>query len=117
MNGLFESSADTQKADSSGADPGVLGRLPKSRPGMRSPRREDAAAREARQAKAAASAAQGPAKPPGTAAAPPPPGSDQSRGPLEDAARAGVGLAVGAVELGFRVAGGALGALRNAGRR
>jgi hypothetical protein len=113
VNGLFESSSGPQSAGSSDPDPGVLGRLPRTRPTKRSPRREDAAVREARQAKMAT-----PPEPTrDERAAPPRAAPEPERGALEDVARAGVGLAVGAVELGFRVAGGALGAIRNAGRR
>jgi hypothetical protein len=41
----------------------------------------------------------------------------EDRGVVEELARAGVGLAIAGVEVGFKVAQGALGALRNAGRR
>ncbi len=116
MNGLFESNSESQAGDSSQPDSGVLGRLPRTRPSKRSPRRADAAAREARQARAAASAASaGPAA--SGAKAPRPADQGTERGALEEVARAGFGLAVGVAEVGFRVAGGALGAIRNAGRR
>lgn len=85
-------------------DSGLLGNLPKTRPGVESPRR--AAARQ-RRADA----------PPGTAA---PPGEGDAAGEsgFEQLARAGAGLAGGAAAAGFRLAGRALGELGKAvGRR
>jgi hypothetical protein len=100
MNGVFGSGPEPGAHDPADLDPGVLGRLPRSRPAKRSPRRE-ATARPA-------------ASPPSSAAAPSP---EPARGVVEDVARAGLGMAVGAAEVGFRIAGRALGAIRGAAPR
>ena len=108
-----------------GRDPAeeeILGRLPRSRPGRRSPRRDAATEKRARSAarsrasaerasRAAASrehereaersAAAAPSGPPGVGDA------------LAGVARTGVAVASGTVGLGLRAASGALGALRD----
>lgn len=99
-------------------EPEILARLPRSRPGRRSPRRDEAArARERRAervARASASAESSPAaKRPPRAAKPgaeaEPPGTGDA---LAGLARTGVALAGGTVGLGLRAAGGALRAIR-----
>jgi hypothetical protein len=86
-------------------DRGLLGSLPKTRPGVESPRR--AAARE----KAARDAPETPTEPAAAAEAHRPSG-------FEDLARAGIGLAGGAAALGLRLAGQAAGEIGKAvGRR
>jgi hypothetical protein len=81
-----------------GTEPGVMGALPRSRPTIRSPRRDAAAARRARSASAAAEPRERSGDPSG----------------LEDLARAGVSVAVGAATLGLRIAGRAASAFRGA---
>ena len=86
-------------------DSGLLGNLPKTRPGVESPRR--AAARQ-RRADA----------PPGTAERQGERGDAAGESGFEQLARAGAGLAGGAAAAGFRLAGRALGELGKAvGRR
>jgi hypothetical protein len=86
----------------SSEDSGLLGNLPKTRPGVESPRR--AAARKR--------AAEKPSPPP--AAEP----ADDGGSGFEQLARAGAGLAAGSAAVGFRLAGRALGGLGKAvGRR
>ena len=83
-------------------DSGLLGKVPKTRPGVESPRRAAARTR----------AASGSA--PRAATAPEP--RDESG--FEQLARAGAGLAVGTAAAGFRLAGRALGEIGKAvGRR
>lgn len=100
----------------------ILGRLPRTRPGRRSPRREDAARRAARGLGPTESAAR--AQPGGAKGAPQAGGrgaaEEHGEGPgaadaLAGVAKAGVEIAGGAVGLGFRAAGGALRALRGRG--
>jgi hypothetical protein len=81
-----------------GPDSSVMGSLPRSRPTIRSPRRDSAAARRTR----SASASDRPAEP----------GGDQPG--LEDLARVGVSAAAGAATLGLRIAGRAASAVRGA---
>lgn len=79
---------------------GLLGSLPKTRPGVRSPRRAAAQAGATRPASSVAEPA------------------ESSTSGFEDLARAGVGLAGGAAALGLRLAGRAAGELGKAvGRR
>jgi hypothetical protein len=82
------------------ADPeaGVMGALPRSRPSIRSPRRDSAAARRARSAAAPEDEVQQEGDQPG----------------LEDVARAGASAAIGAATLGLRIAGRAASAVRGA---
>jgi hypothetical protein len=85
-------------------DRGLLGSLPKTRPGVESPRR--AAAR--------AAAAEGPAAA-GTAGAGPAPATEPpSASGIEDLARAGFGLATGAAAVGLKLAGRAAGGIGKA---
>lgn len=87
--------------------PGVLGNLPRTRPSVRSPRRErpEPAATETPQPAETAVMAE----------------SERSSGPapaeLEALARAGMTVATGAATLGFRLAGRAASALRDAVER
>ncbi len=78
---------------------GLLGNLPKTRPGVESPRR--AAAREER---AATTESTGPVAGP----------SAPSHSGLEDLARAGFGLATGAAAVGLKLAGRAAGGIGKA---
>jgi hypothetical protein len=92
----------------------ILGSLPRSRPSVRSPRRDAAA--KARRAKPAAkpkarAAAAGPKRPAATPRSEPPPGPE-SEGGVEDIARAGVTTAVQVATAGLRFAGRAAGAIR-----
>lgn len=90
-------------------DEEILGRLPKTRPGRRSPRRDEAAKHRARsQAKASASKARARQDPAGAEPPVAAPGAD----PLTGLAKTGVAIATGTVGLGLRVAGGALKAIR-----
>jgi hypothetical protein len=77
---------------------GVMGALPRSRPSIRSPRRDAARARRARTASADSEPADR--------------GGDQPG--LEDLARAGASVAAGAATLGLRIAGRAASAVREA---
>ena len=80
-------------------DRGLLGSLPKTRPGVESPRRAAArAAGEGKTAKAESAAA--PSAPPTSG--------------LEDLARAGFGLATGAAAVGLKLAGRAAGEIGKA---
>ncbi len=89
-------------------DRGLLGSLPKTRPGVESPRR---AAARASASEAVAAEAGDAAEPAGTGAAP-------SSSGLEDLARAGFGLASGAAAVGLKLAGRAAGEVGKAmGRR
>jgi hypothetical protein len=101
-------------------DDEILGRLPRTRPGRRSPRRDEAAERRARgaaqsraSAERATRAAAGrerhgePTSPPQSPAAQPGVGDA-----LAGVARTGVAVASGTVGLGLRAAGGALSAIR-----
>jgi hypothetical protein len=81
----------------------ILGSLPRSRPAVRSPRRDAAQARAKRKAKLAASAS-----PRGEAA----PEPDES-GDLEELARAGVTTAAQVAAAGLRFAGKAASAIRD----
>jgi hypothetical protein len=91
----------------------ILGSLPRSRPSVRSPRRDAAA--KARRAKPAASkpgahgASAGPKRPSATPVREPAP---ESEGRVEDIARAGVTTAVQVASAGLRFAGRAAGAIR-----
>ena len=85
-------------------DRGLLGSLPKTRPGVESPRR--AAARAS--ATGAKAAGQAPASAP-TAATP-----AHSESGFEDLARAGFGLASGAAAVGLKLAGRAAGEIGKA---
>lgn len=100
-----------------GADPDqpeILGRLPRTRPGRRSPRRDEAArARERRAERVAAGSRTEPDEPDATRARPRldthAPGAADA---LAGVARTGVAVATGAVGLGLRAAGGALRVVR-----
>lgn len=85
----------------------ILGSLPRSRPAVRSPRRDAAQARAARAEKAAASE---PAASASAGAEPEEP--DSQGGGLEDVARAGVTTAAQVAAAGLRFAGRAAGAIR-----
>jgi hypothetical protein len=87
-------------------DSGLLGNLPKTRPGVESPRR--AAARQRRAEVPAGTTAAGGGRE----------GESEDESGFEQLARAGAGLAGGAAAAGFRLAGRALGELGKAvGRR
>jgi hypothetical protein len=90
-----------------GADPesGVLGNLPRSRPSVRSPRREAAPADPPRAPASDAAAEE-------TQPAAEAPGAD-----LEALARSGLAIAGGAASLGLRIAGRAASAVRGAVER
>ena len=105
---------------------GVFGKLPASRPGTRSPRRNSTARSKASATKAKATAS--PKRKPATAPrqrpaakpkppAPDPAGADRSHGEqggsLDDLAWAGVAAVAEAATLGVRLANRALGALRD----
>jgi len=105
--------------------PSVFGNLPRTRPGARSPRRDEAAARRSTNAKRAeettapspeadaesvlaeSRAASGPEDP-----APEPPATDEEGGGIEELAWAGVAAAAEAATLGVRLANRALESLR-----
>jgi hypothetical protein len=84
-------------------DRGLLGSLPKTRPGVESPRRAAARASAAEGPPADGSAGEGPA-----AAAP------TSASGFEDLARAGFGLATGTAAVGLKLAGRAAGGIGKA---
>jgi hypothetical protein len=89
-----------------GADPqsGILGNLPRSRPSVRSPRRETARAE--------------PTPPPVTEAAEErEPAAEAQGADLEALARSGLAIAGGAASLGLRIAGRAASAVRGAVER
>lgn len=99
---------------------GVFGKLPASRPGTRSPRRDSAskpARSSAATSKPAAKAAKPSPPPPEPAADPAPaagqPPPDAEPGGLDDLAWAGVAAVAEAATLGVRLANRALGALRD----
>ena len=93
----------------------ILGSLPRSRPSVRSPRRDQAAKARAKakpaasrpKARAAGTGRKRPAAPPESEAAP-----DAEGAGVEDLARAGVTTAVQVATAGFRFAGRAAGAIR-----
>jgi hypothetical protein len=97
-DGTGRAPEDSSAHEPDGPDSSVMGSLPRSRPTIRSPRRDSAAARGAR----SASASERPAEP----------GGDQTG--LEDLARVGVSAAAGAAALGLRLAGRAASAVREA---
>jgi hypothetical protein len=80
------------------AESSVMGALPRSRPTIRSPRRDAAAAQRSRSASAEGATAERSGDQPG----------------LEDLARAGASVATGAATLGLRLAGRAASAVREA---
>jgi hypothetical protein len=83
-------------------EPGVMGSLPRSRPSIRSPRRDDApSSRRSPEVGQGAAAEGSPGAAPGAGAG------------LEDLARAGISAGVGAVTFGLRIAGRAASAIRN----
>jgi hypothetical protein len=86
--------------------PGVLGNLPRTRPSVRSPRRERQVAPNTETP-----------QPAETAVASESEAADQSPADLEALARAGASIATGAATLGFRLAGRAASALRDAVER
>ena len=96
--------------------PEILGRLPRTRPGRRSPRRDEAARAQERRTEraAAANARQAKAREP-DAGRRQAPAATQAPGPADaiaGVARTGVAVAGGAVGLGLRAGGGALRAIR-----
>ncbi len=108
MNELFSNQRTDDDSGDGERDPGVLGQLPKTRPARRSPRRKAAPAqtRTAPPAARATSARATPA-PPAPRATP-----EAERGLIEEVARTGVSVALGAAEASFAIAGKALVALR-----
>jgi hypothetical protein len=102
-----EGDEDPAPAGEADADPasGVLGNLPRSRPSVRSPRRDaQPPPRAAR------------AEPAERAAAPADEGAPEG-GDLESLARGGIAIAGGAASLGLRIAGRAAAAVRDAVER
>ena len=108
------------ESDQEPTDEEILGRLPRSRPGRRSPRRDEAADRRAASAERASAASARAARDAtererrretGRPAETPPeqPGVGDA---LVGVARAGVAVTRGTVGLGLKAAGGALGAIR-----
>ena len=104
MNELFSNQPPDDAPADGELDPGVLGSLPKTRPARRSPRRKAAPVERPRPRPVVQTAARATAIP----SAPPEP----DRGVIEEVARTGVSVALGAAEAGFAIAGKALGALR-----
>jgi hypothetical protein len=110
--------SEPSSADQGEQEASVLGNLPRSRPSVRSPRREAARARS----EASASAdGDGPATataeaPKAESAEPDDPPHSRER-ELEELARAGISLAGGAATLGLKAAGRAAAALRGAVER
>jgi hypothetical protein len=104
------------EAGSDPEQPEILGRLPRSRPGRRSPRRDEAArARERRAERVAAESDRRAAADERVAGRGEAPRAAEPPGPadaLAGVARTGVAVAGGAVGLGLRAAGGALRAIR-----
>lgn len=100
---------------SEGSEPGeeeILGRLPRTRPGRRSPRRDEASAKRARARQASIRTPEDETEP--QAPVPPPP--DDRHGAADAVvglARTGVGVAAGTVGLGLRAAGGLMRAVRD----
>jgi hypothetical protein len=95
--------------------PSVMGSLPRSRPSIRSPRRDEAKVRMRSGGRGgSASAGGGPAAGAGLgrAAAGPPPAPDAGGPVLEELARAGLSAGVGAAAFGLRLAGRAASAVR-----
>ena len=98
----------------------ILGRLPRSRPGRRSPRRDEAAKRRAASAKRADAASERSARAAEKRerrreADRPAPATPEQPGvgdAIAGVARAGVAVTRGTVGLGLKAAGGALGAIR-----
>ena len=88
-------------ADASGEEGGLLGKLPRSRPGVETATR--VAARDAAERRAAAEPA-----------AEPESGPPSTTSGFEQLARAGAGLAGGAAAAGFRLAGRAVGEIGKA---
>jgi hypothetical protein len=85
-------------------EPGVMGSLPRTRPAIRSPRRDDArSSRRSSEGGPGASAEGSPRAGPDFAAG------------LEDLARAGISAGVGAATFGLRLAGRAASAIRDFG--
>lgn len=97
-------------------DPGVFGSLPRSRPSIRSPRR-DAARTRAQSAAGATGPVGEPAAEPRSEESPGPPRERGATADLEGLARAGVGAAAQTAAVGLRVAGRLAGALREAVER
>jgi hypothetical protein len=95
-------------------DEEILGRLPRTRPGRRSPRRDEAAARrKVAASRAQASAARASAEPDEPEVAPEPASAPGPTDAIAHVAKTGVSVAAGTVGLGLRVAGGTLRALRD----
>lgn len=99
-------------------EPEILARLPRSRPGRRSPRRDEAARARERRAERAARASspgetsQASAPKSRRAKAAPAPEQPGAGDAIAGLARTGVAVASGTVGLGLRAAGGALRAIR-----
>lgn len=85
-----------------GQGPSVFGNLPRSRPGVRSPRRAEPDPEPERKPSEAAAAAEG---------------GESAEAEIEALARAGVSLAAGLATLGLRAAGRAAATLRDAVER
>jgi hypothetical protein len=114
----WENGGMSEPAEEHGDDE-ILGRLPRTRPGRRSPRRDEAAERRARgaaQSRASAERATRAAAGRETGGDPTSPRAPASQPGVGDAlagvARTGVAVASGTVGLGLRAAGGALSAIR-----
>ena len=90
--------------------PSVMGSLPRTRPSIRSPRRDAAKVRSRGRGSAGGGPETGEGL--GRAAAGPPPAPDSGGPGVEDLARAGLSAGVGAAAFGLRLAGRAASALR-----
>ena len=111
MRTLFRDMTETPPEPDAAGRPGatpepgedsILGSLPRSRPGVRSPRRDAAAAARARRAN----------EPSAAGAAEPAEAPEEDSASLEDLARAGASTAVQVAAAGLRFAGRAAGAIR-----
>ena len=97
--------------------PGVFGNLPKTRPGARSPRRDDASARqtskpEPKPSSAGSGTKAAPPHSPATDKVPDPTVASERSGGIEEVAWAGVAAAAEAATIGVRLATKALEAMR-----
>lgn len=108
---------ESEHSDSGDAEErGVFGNLPRSRPGMRSPRRreskEAAAASEAKPSPPSPRQRPAPAQPPPRAPEPEAPPRDTEGGGVEELAWAGITVAAEAATLGLRLLSRAVEAVR-----
>jgi hypothetical protein len=118
--------SDEERTEAEPQDSGVFGKLPSTRPGVRSPRRDKGSAKERsagsskatkrapRQAASSASTQPRPTPPPGAAPEPQTPETGDGPG-VEDLAWAGITVAAEAATLGVRLLSRALEAVRGPG--